>query len=785
MDLRRSTPGPQRRVAVTYLATLALTVSMLTIASPATALPITIDVTASPYSAAGDGITNDREAIQDALDAAGANPDGGTVVLPAGSTFLSGGLRIPSDVTLRIDGTLEQSLDPGDYAAPVPTPCKYTTSGIMYDQWMFHNDPFVYSVGTSNAAVTGSGTIEISWGGSECSSLYMMAIGFLNTEDFLIENVSIRGSRSYNVAAYGGHDGVIRNLDILTPSVFNSDGISIVNGQNILVEGNTIVNHDDGMYAVTRIVDPRDYNPDSWWTQRTLQPSRFVEFADNHVDANQGVPLRATIHGVSDLREVETTDIWVHDNYLRGRLIDPVGCYTTTEKGPMTRYRFENNTYVDDVAGSTIGRCTVTDFVNDFGAPSSPVMLNGDFESTGHAWWNLSGGARVVENDDPALPPAATAFTGFVGYLDGYSSGIAELVQGLGLDLPAIPGGGTPLPSAIAVSTRYDLTARVQTSGDAIRMLAYDACTGDVLAERTVSASTPTVVSLPVILNGATCTSVRVGFDSQGAASGWALVDDVTLEGSVIDDVAVDHVAYTGTWQTYSNTPSADVQGTRTIGFDIGDSVSLTFTGRRAWVYGVRSANSGIVTVSVDGGATTAVDAYSATTQQAQVLFDTGDLPWGDHEIDLTISGQNPAAANHLFGFDALLVDRIIDDTDSAVSYTGTWSLFTNSPTLDVEGTRHVGRTAGATATLSFEGSRARIYGSVGPTLGRFEVFLDGGTTPVATVDPYAPAIVQGIELWDSGPLPPGSHTLTIRVTGVAHPSSTGHLVGFDAVIVT
>lgn len=58
------------------------------------------DVSASPYFAAADGVSDDTAAIQDALDDAGAN-GGGTVYLPAGKYRVDGHLEVPAGVELR------------------------------------------------------------------------------------------------------------------------------------------------------------------------------------------------------------------------------------------------------------------------------------------------------------------------------------------------------------------------------------------------------------------------------------------------------------------------------------------------------------------------------------------------------------------------------------------------------------------------------------------------------------------------------------------------------------
>lgn len=58
------------------------------------------NVKSQPYSATGDGITDDTTAIQNALTAAG-NAGGGTVFLPTGEYKISGTLSVPANVELR------------------------------------------------------------------------------------------------------------------------------------------------------------------------------------------------------------------------------------------------------------------------------------------------------------------------------------------------------------------------------------------------------------------------------------------------------------------------------------------------------------------------------------------------------------------------------------------------------------------------------------------------------------------------------------------------------------
>jgi polygalacturonase len=122
----------------------------------------TYDVKA--YGAAGDGKANDGPAIQKAIDAAGAG--GGTVVLPAG-TYLSGAVRLRSQVTLRLekDAVLQASpLTPkppkgaAPKASPDPAffpPVKSRWEGTTAE----YPSPLIVADGCRDVGLTGAGTV--------------------------------------------------------------------------------------------------------------------------------------------------------------------------------------------------------------------------------------------------------------------------------------------------------------------------------------------------------------------------------------------------------------------------------------------------------------------------------------------------------------------------------------------------------------------------------------------------------------------------------------------------
>ena len=108
----------------------------------------------APFSAAGDGKTNDRDAVQRALDTAFEN-GGGTVVLSAGKTYLSGGIILKSNTELHFEdgATLLQSPDKRDYVKPQgngyepyePTVGHNYSSTVKWGHAWYKNYPFVFA----------------------------------------------------------------------------------------------------------------------------------------------------------------------------------------------------------------------------------------------------------------------------------------------------------------------------------------------------------------------------------------------------------------------------------------------------------------------------------------------------------------------------------------------------------------------------------------------------------------------------------------------------------------
>lgn len=115
-----------------------------------------------------------------------------------------------------------------------------------------------------------------------------------------------------------------------------------------------------------------------------------------------------------------------------------------------------------------------------------------------------------------------------------------------------------------------------------------------------------------------------------------------------------------------------------------------------------------------------------------------------------------------------------IDDNDPAVTYTGTWSHCTTGcnaqfGTTVYDGTISYTATAGAAATITFNGVQAQIYGQVASGGGLANVSIDGG--PAVPVDIYkadyeSPTAIGDFLLYTTPRLSPGTHTITWVAAG-------------------
>ena len=187
------------------------------------------------YGAKGDRQTQDRGAIQRAIDAC-AKAGGGTVLFPPGD-YLSATLRLASNVTLRLDAgaTLWASTDPKDYEGK--------TSGHL-----------LVADGAADVAVLGEGKIHGQgtadygdrWGAPGKPAFRTGILLFTGCRNVAVRGVTILYSDSWTLHLKRCENVTIDGVTIRNnPHRLNSDGIDPNSCRNVRISNCTVTAGDD------------------------------------------------------------------------------------------------------------------------------------------------------------------------------------------------------------------------------------------------------------------------------------------------------------------------------------------------------------------------------------------------------------------------------------------------------------------------------------------------------------------------------------------------------------
>jgi mannan endo-1,4-beta-mannosidase len=113
---------------------------------------------------------------------------------------------------------------------------------------------------------------------------------------------------------------------------------------------------------------------------------------------------------------------------------------------------------------------------------------------------------------------------------------------------------------------------------------------------------------------------------------------------------------------------------------------------------------------------------------------------------------------------------------DTTFLYTGPWS--TAPDVAKYLGDDHFSSTVGSTFTVTFTGSRLRLYSARASHHGIGAVSVDGG--PESDIDFYGFIRQEQALVYTTPTLPSGIHTVSVRVTGRKNPISTGFVIAAD-----
>ncbi|KAF8687878.1 hypothetical protein RHS03_09884, partial [Rhizoctonia solani] len=191
---------------------------------------------------------------------------------------------------------------------------------------------------------------------------------------------------------------------------------------------------------------------------------------------------------------------------------------------------------------------------------------------------------------------------------------------------------------------------------------------------------------------------------------------------------------------------------------------TITFRGSGLYIYGAKRTDHGLYQIAVNNEPPMAGNGYSGGSNIYQtLLFGRSNL----RNQPNTVALQNiPDSGRSWLDIDYVVI-TYETDTDTSKSVDIDSGKFTYSSEWDTEimsGYRtsvpYVTRTAGATATLDFQGSEITLYGRTGPNFGMFRVQVDNQealTLNATRENSYPPTV-----LYTTNGLSAGKHTITL-----------------------
>ena len=208
------------------------------------------------YGAVADGITDDGDAIQRAIDDCASN-GGGRVLLESGS-YYSHSVSLKENVELHLQkgALLKASSDIDSYIRPCETINDPRTALVGNPVTGKPSFAFIYGYSAHGAVISGEGTIDANcYAFVERKSQYYVTGNFYprptviyieNSNHITVKDVTIKDAPFWTLHPAGCDDVLISNIRILNPiDVANSDGIDPDHCSNVRIMGCHVVCADD------------------------------------------------------------------------------------------------------------------------------------------------------------------------------------------------------------------------------------------------------------------------------------------------------------------------------------------------------------------------------------------------------------------------------------------------------------------------------------------------------------------------------------------------------------
>ncbi len=201
------------------------------------------------YGAKGDGKADDATAIQRAID--DCTSHGGSIVLfRAGHTYMSGPVRLKSNVNLHLESTAVLLANPDESIYHLSAFGANKGEGMM---WLWADD-------AENIALTGQGTIDgngIAFMGKELDDSYELkpvttfdprphVLTLTGVRHLVVRDITIRDGAYWTLHLVGCDGAVIDGINLLNNlKIRNGDGIDIDHSRHVRIANCHITSGDD------------------------------------------------------------------------------------------------------------------------------------------------------------------------------------------------------------------------------------------------------------------------------------------------------------------------------------------------------------------------------------------------------------------------------------------------------------------------------------------------------------------------------------------------------------
>jgi polygalacturonase len=229
-----------------------------------------LEISVLSFGAKADGVTDNAAAIRSAIRAC-TDQHGGKIIFPPGEYYIGGPIHLENNIQLHLteNARLIFGDDPKSYLPVVLTSWEGTR--------LYNYSPFIYAMGKSNIAITGSGVIDgtashvfNNWRPNQVPDQTLLRhmnnadtplserifgdghflrphlIQFYACENVLIDGVTILDAPFWCVHMVFSQNITIRNVTFNSQQL-NNDGIDIESSEYVLIENIRFNNNDDNI----------------------------------------------------------------------------------------------------------------------------------------------------------------------------------------------------------------------------------------------------------------------------------------------------------------------------------------------------------------------------------------------------------------------------------------------------------------------------------------------------------------------------------------------------------